>query len=180
MIGESDRKELLAVARSAIEALLEGRRYEPEIPLAGPLAEARGAFVTLTRAGRLRGCIGRVLAEEPLARVVAEMAVAAARDDYRFESLAPRELPEIRIEISALTAPVPVRDPSEIAVGRDGLIIRKGDRSGLLLPQVAGEEGWSTERFLEETCRKAGLPPGSWREGASIERFEAEVWGEEK
>jgi uncharacterized protein (TIGR00296 family) len=72
-----------------------------------------------------------------------------------------------------------LRDPSEIAVGRDGLIIRKGDRSGLLLPQVAGEEGWSTERFLEETCRKAGLPPGAWREGASIERFEAEVWGEE-
>jgi AmmeMemoRadiSam system protein A len=107
------------------------------------------------------------------------MAVAAARDDYRFECLAPRELPEIRIEISALTPPVPLRDPSEIAVGRDGLIIRKGDRSGLLLPQVAGEEGWSTERFLEETCRKAGLPPGAWREGASIERFEAEVWGEE-
>jgi AmmeMemoRadiSam system protein A len=180
MIGESDRRRLLAIARRSIAAALEGRRYEPEIPDSGPLVEPRAAFVTLTRAGRLRGCIGRIVADEPLAAVVAEMAVAAAFEDYRFGRMAREEFGEIRIEISALTPFAPAREPSEIEVGRHGLMIRKGERSGLLLPQVAAEERWSAERFLEETCRKAGLPPGAWRGGATIETFEAEVWGEEE
>jgi AmmeMemoRadiSam system protein A len=179
MIPPADRERLLRIARESIAAALEGRRYRPEIPTAGSLAERRGAFVTLKIKGCLRGCIGRIAADEPLITVVAEMAVAAARDDYRFESLSPGELAAVRIEISALGPFTPVQGPSDILVGRDGLLIRKANLSGLLLPQVAAEEGWSAERFLDETCRKAGLPPGSWRDGATIERFEAEVWGEE-
>ncbi|RPJ40392.1 MAG: AmmeMemoRadiSam system protein A [Candidatus Latescibacterota bacterium] len=179
MIGAADRGALLAVARRSIAGALEGSPIRPEVPESGPLGELRGAFVTLKRKGRLRGCIGRIVADRPLAKVVAEMAVAAAEEDWRFEPLSIDELHEVRIEISALGPFLPVHGPSEIVVGRDGLLIRKGNRSGLLLPQVGSEEGWTAERFLDETCRKAGLAPGEWKEGASIERFEAEVWGEE-
>lgn len=182
MIGANDRAKLLEIARASIEAMLAERRYAPEIPRRGPLRENRGAFVTLTRRGHLRGCIGRIVSDEPLARVVAEMAIAAARDDYRFESVRTDELSEIHIEISALTPMRTLGDPlSEIEVGRHGLLIRRGSSSGLLLPQVAAGEGWSVACFLDETCRKAGLPAGAWNEeGAVVEAFEAEVWGEEE
>ncbi|MBN1825931.1 MAG: AmmeMemoRadiSam system protein A [Candidatus Eisenbacteria bacterium] len=181
MIDEKDRRGLLLVARRAIEEALRGGKHKPSVPEAGPLAESRGAFVTLTRAGRLRGCIGLVVADRPLVEVVAEMAAAAALHDYRFSPVREEEIPELRIEISALTPLEPVRGPEEVRVGRDGLLIRKGASSGLLLPQVAEREGWSPDRFLDETCRKAGLPAGAWREeGASVERFAAEVWGEEE
>ncbi|MFH1276990.1 MAG: AmmeMemoRadiSam system protein A [Candidatus Eisenbacteria bacterium] len=181
MIGAADRSRLLAVARESIEAMLRGRPFEPAVPEAGPLAEERGAFVTLTAGGRLRGCIGRVVADMPLVRVVAEMAVAAARDDYRFDKIDEKELPRIRIEISAMSPLRILADPSrEVEVGRHGLIVRRGSSSGLLLPQVASGEGWDTERFLRETCRKAGLPPEAWKEeDATVQAFEAEVWGEE-
>ena len=180
MIDPKDREELLRVARRSVEETLRGGDYRPDVPPDGPLAEKRGAFVTLTRAGKLRGCIGLVVSDRPLIRVVAEMATAAARDDYRFSPVRREEFPELRIEISALTPLEPVAGPEEIRVGRDGLLIRKGASSGLLLPQVADREGWDAERFLDETCRKAGLPAGAWREGASVERFGAEVWGEEE
>lgn len=179
-MNEEERRILLNVARRSIGEALAGGKYKPDVPGEGTLSEKRGAFVTLTRKGRLRGCIGRIVADEPVVLVVAAMAAAAARDDYRFQPLEPSELDGIRIEISVLTPFRPVRDPSEIEVGRHGLMIREGRQSGLLLPQVASEEGWDTERFLDETCRKAGLPKGAWRKGASIESFEAEVWGEEK
>jgi len=180
LIPAEDRKELLLVARRSIEAALRSEPYSLQIPDSGPLAEARGAFVTLTRGGVLRGCIGRVTANEPLLRVVSEMAIASAREDYRFSPVRKEELSQIHIEISALTPPRTIQDASEIQVGRHGLIIRKGSSSGLLLPQVASERHWDVPRFLEETCRKAGLPADAWREGATIELFEAEVWGEEE
>jgi len=180
MIGREDRAALLRIARASIGAMLDAASYTAPVPGGGPLGEPRGAFVTLRLGGRLRGCIGRIVSEAPLAEVVAEMAVAAARDDYRFNPLARGDLEAIRIEISALGPLRTVTDPGEIAVGRDGLLVRKGRSSGLLLPQVAAEEGWGVRRFLDETCRKAGLPEGAWKEGASIEAFEAEVWGEEE
>lgn len=182
MIGAEDRARLLAIARKSIEAMLGGRDFEPPLPGEGPPAEARGAFVTLTVRGHLRGCIGRVLSDRPLARVVAEMAVAAARDDYRFDSVREEELPQMRIEISAMSPLRKLDDPlREVEIGRDGLLVRRGSSSGLLLPQVASGEGWDAERFLRETCRKAGLPPEAWRKkGATVEAFEAEVWGEEE
>jgi len=179
MIPEEDRKALLRIARRSIESALRGVSFTAEISGAGPTTEPRGAFVTLTRGGKLRGCIGRISADAPLAGVVAEMAVAAAKDDHRFPPVTPDELSDIRIEISALTPLRRVADPGEIEVGRHGLLVRKGPCSGLLLPQVAAEEKWDVPAFLEHTCRKAGLPPGAWKEGAEIEAFEAEVWGEE-
>jgi len=107
------------------------------------------------------------------------MAVAAAFEDPRFDPVTAAELPDLIVEISALTVPEPVPDPSEIEVGRHGLIVSRGARRGLLLPQVAPEWGWSREEFLERTCQKAGLPGAAWRDPAtSVERFEAEVWSD--
>jgi AmmeMemoRadiSam system protein A len=142
------------------------------------LKEKRGAFVTLTRDGRLRGCIGYPLPIKPLAAAVAEMAVAAAFDDPRFEPVRAEELREIRIEISVLSLPVPIDDPRKVIVGRHGIIISKGSRKGLLLPQVPVEYGWDRETFLRHGCLKAGLSPDDWAKGARIEVFEAQVFHE--
>jgi AmmeMemoRadiSam system protein A len=173
-----ERSALLKAAREAIEAGLQGGRPARG---AGPgaLTARRGAFVTLTRNGRLRGCIGFVFAERPLLETVREAAQAAAFQDPRFPPLRAAELPEIRLEISVLSEPRPVVNLEEIQVGRHGLIVRRGSRSGLLLPQVATEYGWDRDTFLTHACIKAGLPEGSWREpGTEIEIFGAEVFGE--
>ena len=143
------------------------------------LHTACGAFVTLNERGRLRGCIGHVRGDVPLRQTDAEMAVQAALHDPRFPSVTKEEVESLEIEISVLSPLTEVKDVSEIVVGRDGLIIQEGARSGLLLPQVATEYGWDRETFLEHTCRKAGLPEGCWRrEGVVILRFSAEVFNE--
>jgi AmmeMemoRadiSam system protein A len=173
-----ERNALLKATREAIEAGLRGSRPARGGGQGG-LAELRGAFVTLTRNGRLRGCIGFVFAERPLLDTVREAAQAAAFHDPRFPPLRASELPEIRLELSVLSEPRRVADLGEIQVGRHGLIVRRGTRSGLLLPQVATEYGWDRDTFLSHTCTKAGLPEASWREpGTEIELFEAEVFGE--
>ncbi|HWR97973.1 MAG TPA: AmmeMemoRadiSam system protein A, partial [Candidatus Methanoperedens sp.] len=117
--------------------------------------------------------------DQPLYRAVAQMAVSAAQQDPRFPQLTAAELPRIRLEISALTPMQPVADVKEIEVGRHGLYVTKGFTSGVLLPQVATDYGWDRITFLEQTCRKAGLPKDAWKEGAKILSFEAEVFGEE-
>ena len=173
-----ERRALLQLAREAIAAALEGRRHEPAPPAPG-LAQSAGAFVTLRCHGELRGCIGRIDPREPLADVVAECAVAAALRDPRFSPLTPEEFArEAEIEISVLTPNQQVTSAEEIEVGRDGLVVRQGHKSGLLLPQVATEWGWDRETFLAQTCRKAGLALDAWKHGAEISRFQAEVFGE--
>jgi AmmeMemoRadiSam system protein A len=138
-----------------------------------------GAFVTLHKDGRLRGCIGYVRALKPLRRTVAEMAIQAALHDPRFPAVTASEVPSLDIEISVLSPLEEVDDVSSIEVGKHGLIVQDGARSGLLLPQVATEQGWDRDTFLDHTCLKAGLPAGSWkREGVTILRFTAEVFGE--
>ena len=178
MIETEDRRKLIDVARRSMRAAIAGEPFEPGIPEDGPLAEDRGAFVTITKGGALRGCIGRVLSDRPLVAVVAEMARAAALEDPRFPPVGADELDGLDIEISAMGRLRRVDGPRDVTIGRDGLIVRQGGRSGLLLPQVATDHGCDAERFLEETCRKAGLPGDAWREGSQIEAFGAEVWGE--
>lgn len=137
--------------------------------------------MTLEANGELRGCIGRVEATRPLADLVPAMALAAALEDPRFDPLRVEELAAVRVEISLLTEPTPLvpPDPDRIVIGRDGLIVRRARRQGLLLPQVAPEWGWNPQAFLEATCRKAGLPAGAWRQaGTDVLTFEAEVFGE--
>lgn len=176
-IGPVDRQQLLAMARDAIVAHTSGRAA-PGTPMAGPLAERRGAFVSLHAAGELRGCIGHVEPDEPLGSVVCRCAVLACSEDPRFRAVSSREVAELEIELSVLGPLVPVSDPAAIEVGRDGLVVEQGSHRGLLLPQVAVEWKWDREMFLAQTCRKAGLPGDAWKRGARIWRFEAEVFGE--
>jgi AmmeMemoRadiSam system protein A len=137
-------------------------------------------FVTLRAGNELRGCIGILEPARPLAEAVAQCAAAAATEDPRFPPLSRDELGRVSIEISALAAPVPVSDPGQVVLGRHGLLVSRGRRRGVLLPQVPVEQGWDLATFLRETCLKAGLPPDAWRSGARLEAFGAEVFGEEE
>jgi AmmeMemoRadiSam system protein A len=179
-LGAPERRSLLRAAREAIAAHLAGR--QPELPPAsGGLAGARGAFVTLRRAldHELRGCVGQMDASEPLVRTVAEMAVAAATRDGRFEPVRASELDSLRIEISVLSPLAPIA-ASGVEVGRHGLLLRCGERRGVLLPQVPVEHGWDRETFLAHTCEKAGLPSDTWkRPDVELSGFTATVFGED-
>jgi len=146
-------------------------------PPTAHLAELRGAFTTIHLGGQLRGCVGYVFANCPVYRAVAETARAAAFDDNRFPPVAQEEAPHLEIELSILSPPQPVR-AEEVQVGRHGLVISWHGRRGLLLPQVPVERGWDRATFLEQTCRKAGLPPDAWQKGATVEAFTAEVFGD--
>ena len=137
--------------------------------------------MTLAALGALRGCIGHIPADRALGDVVRDLAVAAARDDVRFPPVVAAELVQVRIEISVLTEPQALEpvEPDQIIVGRDGLLVRRGVASGLLLPQVATEHRWGPDAFLSATCRKAGLAVDAWREpGTRVFTFQAEVFGE--
>jgi AmmeMemoRadiSam system protein A len=178
-LEEPQRTELLGIARRALDRYLGAGQIPPEGGARGKLAAPGAAFVTLTKNGRLRGCIGYTEAVAPLFKVVQECAVAAATEDPRFPPVSTNELPSLRIEISVLTPLVPIR-PEEVKVGRHGLMVSKGGKRGLLLPQVPVEWGWDREMFLDQTCVKAGLPPSAWRHGATLQAFTAEVFGEEE
>lgn len=178
-LDEPQRKDLLGIARRALEGHVGAGRVPPEEGARGKLAAPGAAFVTLTRNGRLRGCIGYTEAVAPLFKVVQECAVAAATEDPRFPPVSPKELPSLHVEISVLTPLVPIR-PEDVEVGRHGLMVEQGRMRGLLLPQVPVEWGWDRETFLDQTCVKAGLPPSAWRHGATLRAFTAEVFGEEK
>ena len=163
-----ERRQLLAVARSAIAARLAlSPSALPEV--ADALRRPAAAFVTLRRRedDELRGCIGTLEPNGPLVEVVARMAVAAATQDLRFPPVVAAELPSLAVEISVITTPVPI-PADRVQPGLHGLIVRHGGRSGLLLPQVAADHGWDRETFLEYTCRKAGLPPDTWRDTAAL------------
>ena len=181
MLSPQQRQQLLRIARESIAAVLDGRRPELDpAQLDADLARPSGAFVSLhTKEGDLRGCIGSIQAVAPLCRAVASSAVNAAFRDPRFYPVRREELDHLHVEISVMSPIEAVTNVEEIEVGRDGLIVSRGGRTGLLLPQVAAEYGWDRETFLGHTCRKAGLPADAWRaEGTRIERFSAEVFGE--
>jgi uncharacterized protein len=172
-----ERAALLGVARAALRHHL-GRAPAPELPAAGALGERRGAFVTLTVEGELRGCVGTFSPPGTLAETVARMAVSAASEDPRFPPLGPDELDAVEVHVSALGPRRRMRDPAELEVGRDGVLVQLGPCRGTLLPRVAVEQGWDREAFLARTCLKAGLPPGAWREPeAVVELFTADEMG---
>jgi AmmeMemoRadiSam system protein B/AmmeMemoRadiSam system protein A len=176
-LTEEEKKTLRQIAYSTIEGRLRGQKPTKPDALTGTLMEKRGAFVSLHKQGQLRGCIGQIQPTKPLCQIVEEMAVAAAFNDPRFESLTPKELKDIELEISVLTPLQRVKDPKEIEVGKHGLYIKKGFYSGLLLPQVATQYHWDRMTFLEETCRKAGLPRHAWKEkDAEIYLFSADIF----
>ncbi|HWR82552.1 MAG TPA: AmmeMemoRadiSam system protein B [Candidatus Deferrimicrobium sp.] len=177
-LSESDKTTLLSIARQSISQHLS-KGTLPEFEVSDNLRQPGAAFVTLTKQGRLRGCIGHTVAQEPLYKTVAVCAVQAAVADSRFPPVPPDELEQLHIEISVLTPLQTVRQLNEIEVGRDGLMITLGDKRGLLLPQVATDYGWNRTQFLEQTCHKAGLPADAYKSSsASIQRFQAVVFGE--
>jgi AmmeMemoRadiSam system protein A len=172
----SARLRLLDLARCALEARVRGVR-EPDVP--DDLNEpASGVFVTIHACGELRGCLGTLDPRERLADAVVRLAGDVASEDLRFQPVRLSELPEVTIDLSILTPPEEVIDLASVQVGRDGLIVEDGGRKGLLLPQVATEQGWDRDAFLSYACVKAGLPADAWRRGARVFRFEAEVFGE--
>ncbi|HTY00531.1 MAG TPA: AmmeMemoRadiSam system protein A [Bacteroidota bacterium] len=179
MLTGPERQALLGIARNAIARDLGLPHEKYTHPTTGPLAGGAGAFVTLHMRGRLRGCIGYIESPEALAEVVRKAAGKAAFHDPRFPPVTSREFHQIAIEISVLTPPALVKDVSLIEIGRDGLIVELGLARGLLLPQVAIEQGWDRLEFVENACAKAGLPGDAWMDPAArLYTFHAEVFSE--
>jgi len=178
-LTDKEKTTLLDIAKSAIDATINNQKV-PEIKIdSETLKLKRGAFVTLKKHGHLRGCIGYIKAYKPLWETVQEMAVAAAFHDPRFPSLKKDEVENLTFEISVLSPFKRIKDIKEIEVGKHGLYMVKGFRSGLLLPQVATEYGWDRETFLKETCYKAGLPLDAWMdESTEIYIFSADYFGD--
>jgi AmmeMemoRadiSam system protein B/AmmeMemoRadiSam system protein A len=181
-LSDVDKKQLLALARKTIEAYLKNGKEPSASSLGAQVSEAmkvsRAAFVTLKKRGDLRGCIGDVLPRQALYQSVIENAINAAVNDPRFQPVTAAEVKDLTIEISALTVPQPVQSVDQIRLGTDGVILRKAGRSALFLPQVAPEQGWNLQQTLTALSMKAGLPGDAWREGASFQVFQAEVFGE--
>jgi AmmeMemoRadiSam system protein A len=178
VLSPGERQALLRFARDTIAAHLM-RQSLPALPASRGLDRHSGAFVTLRVDQRLRGCIGYPEADQHLLEVVQRCAISAATQDPRFPPLAVDDLQVVGLEISVLGPVEQVTDIAEIHIGRHGLVVQRGDRRGLLLPQVATEWTWDRETFLAQACIKAGLPADAWQKGAQIFRFEAEVFGEE-
>ena len=176
-LTESDQETLLQMARVALVDYVSSGKI-PTIEEPGEsLRQKCGAFVTLRRGKSLRGCIGIIEANAPLYQTVRQCAVWAGTNDPRFPQVMKGEVAGLNIEISVLS---PLFDiaPEEVEVGRHGLLVSRGVIRGLLLPQVASERKWGREQFLEETCRKAGLPLDAWRHDAKIQAFTAQVFEE--
>ncbi len=177
-LTEGEQLLLLRIARSAVVHYLSGETPRmPEVS-EGALTEPRGIFVSIHKRSELRGCIGNIRPAGPLYRSTAECAVSAAVGDPRFMPLVKPELADVEFEISVLSEFERIEDPQQIEVGKHGLLISKKNSRGLLLPQIATAYGWSRERFLAETCMKAGLLPGEWKDGATIHCFSAQVFSE--
>ena len=179
-LSSDDWQALLKIARRAITSVVAEKRLPDFPPFPAALREPGGAFVTLYRAGALRGCVGQIESPGPLADVVARSAINAALYDSRFAPIEAPEIVALDIEISVLTVPERIQAEAIVA-GRHGLMVVRGSCKGLLLPQVATERKWSGQRLLEETCVKAGLPRDAWRDPAiQIFAFTAEVFSEKE
>jgi uncharacterized protein len=177
-LADSEKQSLLEVARRALILAVERRESLLEFPAHAALQRPAGAFVTLRMRRRLRGCIGQFASSDPLVQVVAYCAKAAALEDPRFDPVLPIELPHIDLEISVLSSPQQIA-AEQIILGTHGVVISHGWQRGVLLPQVAVELNLTLDRFLEETCLKAGLERDAWKDpGTRIQAFTAEIFGE--
>jgi hypothetical protein len=176
-INSSDKAALLRYARKTLEQFFSSSTVPLPRDLNPLLKVKRGAFVTLNEHGELRGCVGQMREDRPLCTVVGSMALQAAFNDTRFNPLNEQELPQVEIEISVLTPFTQVKSADEIVLGRDGVIVRKGDKQAVFLPQVATETGWSKEEFLNQLCHKAGLEAGDLKD-AELFTFQADVFSE--
>jgi len=186
MISLSQGKKLINLARDAISCAFSDSEIKVSDNIKKEFSEVLGVFVTLNKNGELRGCIGFPEGVYPLFEGVIKGANSAAFSDPRFPAVSEEEMPSISIEVSVLTKPtkIEVKEASEyvskVSVGKDGLIIRSGYGSGLLLPQVATEYKWDSKTFLSHTCMKAGLPGDAWlNKDLEIYKFQSQVFSEE-
>lgn len=187
MLTLKEGKLLVRLARKTIETYLRDDK-KPQVPkVPTKLRERRGVFVTLSKEGELRGCIGHPLPTTPLVDAVIDSAISSATRDPRFPPVTPGELPALEVEVSVLSKPGPIKVknpreyPKHIVIGRDGLIVEWSGYAGLLLPQVPIEWGWDAEEFLSHACMKAGLMPDHWlQEGVRISKFSAQVFRERR
>jgi AmmeMemoRadiSam system protein A len=177
-LSEPAQAELLKASRDCLETYLKLGLKKIQQTSCAELLEPRGTFVTLYLRGELRGCIGVPVALSPLYEAVQNCSISAATADPRFTPVTLAELAEVRIEISVLSPLELVKSVEDIEIGVHGVLLNHEGRRGLLLPQVATEHGWDREQFLQQVCRKAGLPMDSWQQGATLERFTAFVFGE--
>ena len=181
MLSDNEKRLLLTTARRSL-GITVGHEDAAGVETLERVPEPGGAFVTIWKAQagerQLRGCIGRILSDAPLSETVAQMAAEAATRDPRFPPVTPAELPQLMLEVSVLSVPVEAT-AEEVVPGKHGIILRRGPRTGLLLPQVASERGWDRETFLDHGCVKAGLKPGCWREElTTLSVFTATVFDE--
>lgn len=177
-LNPEEKADLLKLARASMTEFLAQRIEIDDLSGRAKFRTPRGAFVTLRRAGLLRGCIGLIEPELPLGRAVIRAAIYAATQDPRFQPVDASELEALRVEISVLTPPREITNPRLVRVGTHGLIVERDGLKGLLLPQVPVENGWDRDTFLGECCVKAGLPRDAWRRGAKLSVFEAIVFHE--
>jgi AmmeMemoRadiSam system protein B/AmmeMemoRadiSam system protein A len=175
-LSPEEKNELLRLARSAINQFIRERKIVDYSTENLNFLSKKGAFVTLRKREFLRGCIGFIEPVLPLYQAVIQTSVYAACRDQRFPPVSEEELDDLEIEISVLSPLEKISDPSLIKVGKHGLVISKGNKKGLLLPQVPVENNWSRETFLKQACLKAGLPPNTWRSDAEIYVFEAIIF----
>ncbi len=185
MLTQEEGEELVTLARKNIEHYLQtGNKIDLD-DVKEKYQEKRGVFVTLKKDNELRGCIGYSRPIMPLIDALRDASISAATRDPRFPSVSKQEMKEITVEVTVLTPPEqiqaePQKYPEIIEIGRDGLIVEKGGRSGLLLPQVPEEWGWDEEEFLSQTCRKAGLPMDVWTDkDTKIYKFQGQIFKEE-
>ena len=177
-LTEAQLKFLLDLAQRSVDCAARAESTPPFTDGGPELNRPGGAFVTLTKRGELRGCIGQVEATQPLLETVMRVARLAALEDPRFPPVTPDEMKEIEVSVTVLGPMMPVEDPARIEVGRHGLMIVRGRSSGLLLPQVPVEWGWDRDTFLEQVCHKAGLPADAWRSGSLLMSFEGQIYPE--
>ena len=187
MLSVEQGQKLIKLARESITISFSGENLEPDSKIVSEFSENQGVFVTLHEDGKLRGCIGFPMPSLPLYEAVISAAKSAAFQDPRFSPIKEKELGKIDLEISVLTVPEEIKEKEFkklndiIKIGRDGLIIKYGYASGLLLPQVATEYSWTVNEFLMHTCNKAGLDPFAWKqEDVRLFKFQAQVFHENK
>lgn len=181
-LTESHGSWAVSFARRVVESVVKTGNPPPKPEDVDDVFEIkRGAFVTLRKNGRLRGCIGRPTPEQSAIEAIREAAVEAATNDPRFPSVSESELSTVTVEVSILTPPEEVTpvEPEAITVGQDGLIVQRNDRSGLLLPQVPADKSWDAETFLTQTCKKAGLQGDCWQQPeTTVLKYRAQVFEE--
>jgi uncharacterized protein len=176
---DTDKAELLKLARTTLETYLANGKIPPHQASSEALLEQKGAFVSLHQGDELRGCIGILVADQELFKIVQHCVLSAAMEDTRFISVTRDEVDSLSIEISVLTPFRRIQDINEIEVGKHGLYIVRGEYRGLLLPQVATQYRWDRLTFLKHTCLKSGLPESAWRDPQTvIYTFEAEVFSD--